>query len=48
MNYLQDIKRWADEKWSEFGLEFLQQAGRDRDWISNFDAKKNTMHIFPT
>ncbi|MEN1910928.1 hypothetical protein P5Z57_28075 [Pseudomonas sp. CD3(2023)] len=38
MNYLQDIKCWADENWREFGLEFLQQAGWDRDWISDFDV----------
>lgn len=38
MNYLQEIKHWSDEKWRDFGLEFLQQAGWDRDWISDFDV----------
>ena len=38
MNYLQSIAYWSDDKWREFGLEFLQQAGWDRDWVSDFDV----------
>jgi len=38
MDYLKSIKCWTDEKWREFGLEFLQQAGWDRDWASDFDV----------
>ncbi len=38
MNYLKSMACWSDDKWREFGLGFLEQAGWDRDWVSDFDV----------
>ncbi len=38
MNYLKRIREWSDEQWYHFGLSFLEQAGWERDWKSDFDV----------
>lgn len=38
MNYLKRIEIWSDKQWRDFGLEFLEQAGWERDWTSDLDV----------
>ena len=38
MNYLKIIENWNDEKWKNFGKEFLQNLGWEYDFNSDFDV----------
>lgn len=38
MNYLKRFESWSAEQWRDFGLEFLEQAGWDRDWKTDLDV----------
>lgn len=38
MNYLESIKNWSDKQWRDFGLEFLEQTGWERDHTSDLDV----------
>jgi len=38
MNYLKRVENWSGKQWRDFGLEFLEQAGWERDWISDLDV----------